>query len=148
MRLAECGCGIDTNADGTPDITDPIEISRGIVPRQPQLDGSGNEVITLRGFQLGTWSGADELPAGCRVVDTGEAGRTLVACELRSSDLIAAPNDVKGICRQKYGDNVVVHVPIPAGALACQAPEGGQYTDTCGSQPWVVGDENGTPAGE
>ena len=57
MRLHECGCGVDTDGDGSPDITDAQEIGTALIPGQPQ-DGQ----ITLRGFPLGTWSGPSELP--------------------------------------------------------------------------------------
>lgn len=38
-RLAECGCGVDTDGDGIADITDPKEISLALVPRQPLASG-------------------------------------------------------------------------------------------------------------
>jgi hypothetical protein len=136
IRLAECGCGVDTDGDGTADITDPIEVSRAVVPRQPGTDGS----LELRGFHLGTWSGADALPAGCRYIETGDAGaaRTLVTCDLTASDVLASQSDVKQKCREKYGDNVVVHVPVPAEAIVCTPPADGQYAADCSSMPWVL----------
>jgi hypothetical protein len=140
MRLAECGCGVDTDGDGVADITDIAEISRAVVPRQPQPEG-----ITLRGFSLGTWSGANELPAGCRYLDTGDDSQTAVACNLTASDVLASLQDPKGRCREKYGDNVVVHVPVPAEAIVCSPPTDGSYTNTCGAMPWVVGAEGDAP---
>jgi hypothetical protein len=135
VRLAECGCGVDTDGDGVADVTGAQAISRAVVPFQPDEDGT----LRLRGFHLGTWSGQNELPAGCRYVETGDADstRTLVACDLLGSDLLGSQNDPKGFCRAKYGDNVVVHVPVPGGALVCSPPEG-QYSD-CSDMPWVVG---------
>jgi hypothetical protein len=137
VRLAECGCGVDTDGDGIADITDLGGIARALVPVQPDPDGS----LRLRGFHLGTWSDPSSLPAGCRHVDTGDPGsaRTLVACDLTASDLIASAGDPKGRCREKYGDAVVVHVPVPADALVCSPPEGGQYAADCGATPWVLG---------
>jgi hypothetical protein len=143
VRLAECGCGVDVDGDGAADITDPKEIALAVVPPQPSADGT----LRLRGFHLGTWSGMNDLPSGCRYVDTGDADSTstLVACDLTASDVLSSANDPKQRCRDKYGDNVVVHVPVPAAAIVCSPPEGGQYTDSCGELPWVIGDEGVAP---
>jgi hypothetical protein len=142
VRLTECGCGVDTNGDGTADITDPVEISRGVVPFQPDQDGT----LRLRGFHLGTWSDMNQLPSGCRYLETGDTDstKTLVACDLTASDVLSSQQDPKQKCREKYGDNVVVHVPVPAGAIVCTPPADGQYAATCSSMPWVVG---GAPSG-
>jgi hypothetical protein len=134
MRLAECGCGVDINGDGK---ADPVDVPTAVVPKQPQ-----NGEITLRGFPLGTWSGKDQLPAGCRYVDTGDASQTLVSCDFTGDDLLQSASDPKGRCREKYADNVVVHVPIPADKIVCTPPADGKYTSTCGAQPWVIGAEN------
>jgi hypothetical protein len=140
-RLTECGCGVDTNADGVADITDPKEISLALVPRQP-VD---NE-ITLRGFPLGTWSGASELPSGCHYVDTGDQSQTLVSCDLSGTDVLSGAADVKERCRAKYGNNVVTHVPIPSAAIVCDPAEGSEYAASCGDTPWVVTAENSSPS--
>ena len=146
LRLGECGCGVDTDADGVADITDVNEIARGLVPRQPQkIDGQ--DVVTLRGFRLGTWGDANGLPGGCRYVEDGEDTRTLVACDLTAADLLASAADPKDRCREKYGDNVVVHIPVPAEAIVCTPDPEGQFTDTCGDNPWVVGDEGQSGSG-
>jgi hypothetical protein len=142
MRLSECGCGVDTDGDGVADITDVNDVARGLVPRQPQ-DGE----VTLRGFRLGTWGDADGLPGGCRYVEDGEGTKTLVACDLTGADLLAAAGDPKDRCREKYGDNVVVHIPIPADAVVCTPDPERQFTDTCGDNPWVVGDEGQSGSG-
>jgi hypothetical protein len=142
-RLVECGCGVDTDGDGIADITDPKEISLALIPRQPLASGE----TTLRGFPLGTWTGADELPSGCHYANTGDASQTLVTCDLTATDVLAGAADVKERCRAKYGNNVVVHVPIPAAAVVCSPPEGGQYSATCGDIPWVVTAENSSPGG-
>ncbi len=128
IRLVECGCSLPDNAD----------VPTGLVPPQPQKDADGNDILTLRGFPLGTWSGAAELPLGCRYVETGEAGQNLVACDLTAADLLVSADDPKGKCREKYGDNVVVHVPVPQGVISCSPPTGGAYADTCSNTPWVV----------
>jgi hypothetical protein len=136
LRAAECGCGVDTDADGKADVTDIPGIARALVPRQPQ-DGA----ITLRGFRLGTWSNADGLPSGCRFMETGDQSHTVVACNLTASDVLSAQTDVKGKCREKYGDNVVVHIPVPTDAIVCTPPEDGAHTDTCGEMvPWTEPD--------
>ena len=136
VRVSECGCGVDTDGDGKADITDPREVSRALVPFQPDDDGT----LRLRGFHLGTWSGMNELPTGCRYIETGDqdSTRTIVACHLTGSDVLTSLSDPKGRCREKYGDNVVVHVPIPAAAIVCEPPTGGQYADSCGDMPWIV----------
>tara|TARA_R110002073_G_scaffold303128_6_gene471295 strand:- start:6662 stop:8218 length:1557 start_codon:yes stop_codon:yes gene_type:complete len=137
-RMTQCGCGVDTDADGIADITDPKEISRILIPRQPLQSGE----TTLRGFPLGTWTGAGELPAGCNYANTGDDGQTLVTCDLTGNDVLAGAADVKERCRAKYGNNVVVHVPIPSAAIVCETPADGQYSETCGDTPWVVTAEN------
>jgi hypothetical protein len=139
MRAAECGCGVDTSGDGKPDLTSVADIARALVPRQV------SSAITLRGFKLGTWSGATSLPAGCRYLDTGDTSQTVVACNLTASDVLSAQTDVKGKCREKYGDNVVVHIPVPGDAIVCAPPADGQYSATCGDMvPWTESD--GAPA--
>jgi hypothetical protein len=134
VRLQECGCGVDADGDGVADLEiDPtdfnsrIAVATALVPPQPQ-DGE----VTLRGFKLGTWSDPKGLPSGCRYVDTGDDSQTLVSCDITASDVLSSPNDPKEICRQKYGDNVVVHIPVPSGAVVCNPPEGAQYGETCG----------------
>lgn len=136
-RLSECGCGIDTNDDGVADITDPNAISLALVPRQPV-----NNEITLRGFPIGTWSGSQELPAGCHYADTGDDSQIVVTCDLTGTDVIAGAADIKERCRSKYGNNVVVHVPVPADQIVCEAPVDGPHVDSCGEFPWVVSSEN------
>jgi hypothetical protein len=139
MRAAECGCGVDSNGDGVADITGVEDIARALVPRQPVGD-----VVTLRGFKLGTWSSATGLPAGCRHLDTGDDTQTAVACNLTASDVLTSASDVKGKCREKYGDNVVVHIPIPQAAIVCNPPEDGQYSDSCGDVvPWTEAEATG-----
>ena len=74
-----------------------------------------------------------------------------MTCDLNAGDMLAGSNDMKGVCRSKYGDNVVVHVPIPAAAIACDTDSSKRFTDNCGEMPWVIGAENGEaeePAGE
>ena len=140
MRLSECGCGVDTDGDGKADITDFSEIARAIVPRQPQII-DGEPVFTLRGFKLGTWSGATELPTGCRYVEIGEDTQVVVSCDLTAADLITSAADPKARCREKYGDNVVVHIPIPSEAVVCEPDPDAPFTDSCGDRPWEVGNE-------
>jgi len=135
MRAAECGCGVDTDGDGKPNLTQVDDIARALVPRP--VSGS----VALRGFKLGTWSGANALPAGCRFLDTGDQSQTVVACNLTGSDVLSSQTDVKGKCREKYGDNVVVHIPIPSTAIVCAPAEDGQYSATCGDMvPWTESD--------
>ncbi len=111
MRLAECGCSVTGG-----------NVPAALVP------------TTRRGFPLGTWSGPKELPSGCRYVDPGDGSQTIVSCDLTASDLLASATDPKGLCRSKYADNVVVHIPIPPKAVTCKPPAGAKCTAT----PWVI----------
>jgi hypothetical protein len=132
-RLAECGCGVDTNADGKADITNPHDIAVALIP--PTVGSK----VGLRGFPLGTWSGADKLPAGCRFVNTGDTSQTIVSCDLKASDILNAATDVKDLCRNMYGNNIVPHIKLPKAAVVCKPPAGGQYSATCGATPWALG---------
>jgi hypothetical protein len=126
MRLGECGCALDVDQDGVADITDPLEIAKAVVPKP------SNGEVPLRGFKLGTWTGAQELPAGCRYLDTGDDSQTIVGCDLTATDLLSSASDPKDRCREKYGANVVVHIPIPSELVLCNPPEDGEFASTCG----------------
>lgn len=128
-RLAECGCGLE----GVETIE---EVAEQLIP-SPEAQIAAGEV-SLRGFPLGGWAGLDELPTGCDYVETGDAARTLVVCDIYASDLLDNLRDPKGFCQDRYGDNVVVHVPLPAAQIVCEPPEDGTYSATCGEQPWVL----------
>lgn len=98
----------------------------------------------LRGFPLGHWSGKSRLPRGCRYADTGEDGQNLVLCDITARHLSAndfdGARDAKGICREEYGSNVVVHVPVPGDLVECGDAPAGQYAGTCevdNGMPWV-----------
>ena len=155
MRLAECGCGVDTNADGVVDLSAEV-MGRLLIPRQP--DANGN--VSLRGFRLGTWAGIDQLPEGCRYVDI-DGDQTLVTCDLTAADVLAKAGDVDddatlvacdptaadmnakasdamAVCRKKYGRNIVVHVPVPADVIVCDPPQEGHYAESCSDMPWVL----------
>jgi hypothetical protein len=118
MRVSECGCALADEGDLAEAIAGP----------------------TRRGFPLGTWSSPTALPVGCRYVDLGDGSQTVVTCELSAAEIIDYGFDLKGHCQTKYGDNVVVHVPMPAAeAVRCDpATSGSPYTDTCGPTPWVL----------
>jgi hypothetical protein len=128
MRLRECGCALPGGAD----------IPTTLVPPQPQIDDNGNEVVTFRGFPLGSWASRDQLPAGCRQVDLGDGSNTVVACDLTAIDMLDHSSDLKRHCSSKYGHEVVVHVPIPSASITCERPEGRPYSETCSATPWVV----------
>jgi hypothetical protein len=119
MRLGECGCA--TDAQATAD---------ALVPHP--------DTGLLRGFPLGGWASANSLPAGCEYASTGDDSQTLVRCDLTAGDVLQAQSDLKGYCKNKYADNVVVYVPVPAEALTCDAPTDNGYADTCSATPWVV----------
>ena len=122
--------------------------------KQLPLAMNGGQSLDLVGVQISAMTNTvreqlrpvadwqDELPAGCRYVETGDTDstKTLVACDLTASDVLSSQQDPKQKCREKYGDNVVVHVPVPAGAIVCTPPADGQYSATCSSMPWVVGE--------
>jgi hypothetical protein len=124
---AECGCGVDADGDGAADITDPVEVAAALVPPPP----ARGQPVAMRGFPLGTWSGDHALPAGCRYLDLGDDSRVAVACTLTATDLLVGASDVKSVCRSKYGDNVVVHVPIPASKVVCH-PHADAAAAACG----------------
>lgn len=117
-RLAECGC----------DVVDPdITLADAISPWE------------RRGFPLGTWSSPTELPAGCRYVELGDDSHTLVSCDLTAGDILTYASDPKALCREKYGPNVVVHVPIDPAAIRCDpASSDSQWADSCSATPWIV----------
>lgn len=119
VRLAECGC-----------VDDPSAAAAALVP--PVESGQ------MRGFPLGGWADRAELPPGCDYVELGDASQTLVTCDLTATDVLRSRSDLKGACRQKYADSVVVYVPLPDDGFACEAPEDGLYSDSCGPTPWVV----------
>jgi hypothetical protein len=126
LRLKECGCNTAASAM-LPPSQRAVKISQQLVPS------------TLRGFPLGTWSDQNGLPPGCQYVNIGNEANgmpshTVVSCNLTANDVLLGAADLKQSCRTKYGDNVVVQIPIPAPAISCQPPAGA----TCPAQPWVV----------
>ena len=120
LRLAECGCQL-TLGDGT-DFPD-------VLPKPSTL-----------GFPLGTWSAIDALPAGCAYVDPGDGSPHIVACDLSAAEVLANADELKAHCAERYGPNVVVHVPVDGSLGTCDPPADEAYTDTCPAQPWVLED--------
>jgi hypothetical protein len=117
LRLAECGCTLEGTTSDFPDV----------LPLQSSL-----------GFPLGTWSGITDLPGGCRYVDPGDGSRHIVACDLTALEVLDNAAELKAYCAEKYGPNVVVHVPIDASAIQCEPPLGEPYAATCDAEPWVL----------
>jgi hypothetical protein len=120
MRLRECGCELGLDAADFADALSPTD---------------------RRGFPLGTWSGfvlGDEaktrLPPDCRYVTLGDDSQTVVTCDFTAADLLASAHDPKERCREKYAQNIVVHVPIPVEDIACEPPRNA----SCPAQPWVL----------
>lgn len=128
-QLGTCGCSVG-------DATTADEAASLIVPSAEFQKENNNGELTLRGFRLGTWSDAAGLPADCEYIQTEGSLQTMVACNVYGSDLADNSNDLKGFCRQKYAQNVVVHVPIAADAISCEIPEDATH---CGEEPWVIG---------
>ena len=133
-RLRECGCA-------APGVTTAKQLGDAVVPPQPDANGE----ISLRGFRLGTWDDPKGLPAGCRYADTGEDTQALVLCDLTANDVFASLNDPKEVCRATYGNQVVVHVPIPADAITCTPDESNPESAGCGESPWIIGNEGAAP---
>ncbi len=119
MRLSECGC-VD-------DAVDAAELLVPIVDTQN----------SFRGFPLGGWKSINSLPSGCSYVELGDNSGTVVVCDLSGNDILSNSNDLKGLCRSRYADNIVVHIPIPTQAFTC-APGDNQYASTCTDEPWIV----------
>jgi hypothetical protein len=166
-RLRECGCTVPglgdiieqykaENAthqlaefgrrrfsDFTPIAQAALVVGDLVVPSQPAADGS----ITKRGFELATWDDREGLPPGCKYAETGEDSQSIVLCDITAGDLLANANDPKEFCRSAYGNNVVVHVPLPAEALECNAPDNPQAA-SCGQSPWNIGEEGAAPEPE
>lgn len=132
MRLKECGCGLDSNNDGSADLYDQ-QLADALVAHQPATG-----TPSLRGFPLGTWSAPDALPAGCKYFNTGDNSQTLVTCDLTADDVLKNKTDPKGACRAKYGDDVVVHIPLPKTGLVCKPPADGKFTASCSATPWIL----------
>ena len=83
--------------------------------------------------------GASKLPASCHYIDAGANSQTLVSCDLTAGDLLDGAADVRSYCQDKYADNIVVHVPIPAPKVTCNPSySSSPYAGTCTAMPWVV----------
>ena len=139
MRLFECGCGVDTDRDGSRDVFDTDAIANLLVPEQPEIDDNGEPVVRMRGFRLGSWNDATKLPSRCRFIDGDE--QTVVGCDITVANVLDNAGDLKGFCGQQFGPDVVVHIPLPDGFIVCSEDPSEEFTDTCGSKPWVVGNE-------
>lgn len=144
-RMVECGCSVE-GAGNT------LEISRAVVPAV-ESSSAGN--VNLRGFPLGTWTGDKELPSGCTFVETGEEqnSQTIVSCELTGNEVVDNSDDIQGFCGEKYGNNVVVHVPIPQVGVSCEAPgasDNNPHGDApgCGARPWEIFNEGELEGGD
>lgn len=116
VRLAECGCSV---ADGTP-------LSEALAP--------SSEL----GFGLGAWSGPSDLPPGCRYHEVVAGSNNLVVCDLTGAEVLQNAAEIKSYCRDRFADDVVVHIPIAASAIACEPDPQGVYSDDCPAQPWVL----------
>lgn len=116
VRLAECGCAV---ADGTP-------LAEALAPP------------TDLGFRLGGWAAADALPTGCRYHDVVEGAHTLVVCDLTGAEVLQNAAEIKSYCRDRYADDVVVHIAVAADAIVCEPPTDGPYAAECSTYPWVL----------
>ncbi|MEM6990191.1 MAG: hypothetical protein AAF721_06835 [Myxococcota bacterium] len=117
LRLAECGCYMTLRVD---------------LPTGLSQKGK-------LGFPLGSWEAADSLPAGCRYESVVPGAQQLVTCELTAAEVIDNASELKSYCAQTYGDDVVVHVPVPAAAIRCDPDVDNEpYASTCADEPWNV----------
>lgn len=127
-RLVECGCSVPG--------VEASELGKAVVPPQPGPDGE----VSLRGFPLGSWEATDSLPGGCRYAEIGEDSQVAVVCDLTAGDVLSNMSDPKERCRELYGNQVVVHVPLPAEQIECSPPDT-EAGRTCGDAPWNLGAE-------
>ena len=120
MRLSECGCFLTLrDAEFGPGLSQDGEL----------------------GFPLGSWESPDALPPGCRYQDVVPGAKQLVTCELTALEVLDNAMELKSYCSEKYADDVVVHVPVPADAIRCEPdPDNEAYAHTCSDEPWVVTD--------
>ena len=152
-RLRECGCGVPGLTDGMSLPEAAKAIGDAVVPPE----GAPN---AYKGFGLGTWANfkADELaekpfrdqlsaPAGCRYINTGDNSKTAMVCRMTVDMFLENPDDPKETCREVYGNDVVVHVPLPAAAIKCKPPSS-EATESCGAMPWNIGFEGEADASD
>lgn len=120
MRLSECGCFLTLrDAEFGPGLSQKGEL----------------------GFPLGSWESPDALPPGCRYQELTPGAKQLVTCELTALEVLDNAMELKSYCAEKYADDVVVHVPVPADAVRCEPSlEDEPYAHTCTDEPWVVSD--------
>jgi hypothetical protein len=116
VRLAECGCSI---VDGT-------ALSEALAPP------------SALGFELGAWTGLGELPPGCRFHPVTDGADNLVVCDLTGAEVLQNASEIKSYCRDRFADDIVVHVAIEPSAIRCEPAADGVYADDCTSQPWVL----------
>ncbi len=133
MRLVECGCSVGGD--------ESIDLEVALIPSIEEQQAKGG--IFYRGFPLGSWEATDTLPSGCEYVEIGKefdgkASQTIVTCDLSAADLLKRPEDPKELCRQKYGEDIILYLPIPKDALQCDPPKEGRYSEHCSEMPWVV----------
>jgi hypothetical protein len=116
VRLGECGCRLAKDT----------ELGPGLAPAD------------VPGFALGTWDNPRGLPSGCQYDDATEEGRNIVRCDLSATEVVQNASELKAYCQQRYADDVVVHIEIPADNVTCEPPIGEFYGFTCNDTPWVL----------
>lgn len=117
LRLAECGCYLNLRTDL----------------------GAGLSQKGKLGFPLGGWEGREILPSGCRYESVIDGARQVVTCELTAAEVVDNATELKTYCAEKYADDVVVHVPVPAASIECEPePDSEPYASTCAATPWNV----------
>lgn len=73
-------------------------------------------LIPSDSLKLETWE-PGKLPAHCKA----EADSSVVTCDITAWDVMQSQGDVKNFCREAYGHNIVVRVPVPE--TSCSADE-------------------------
>jgi hypothetical protein len=116
VRMAECGCA---TVDGSP-------LDEALAPPSDL------------GFRLGGWSGASELPPGCRYEDVVDGAHTIVVCDLTAAEVLQNASEPKAWCRESFADDVVVHIAIDPEAVVCTPDPEVAYGDDCPTHPWVL----------
>lgn len=116
LRLAECGCSVASGAPLADTLAPPTDL----------------------GFRLGGWSGPETLPPGCRYEDVVDGAHALVVCDLTGAEVLQNAAELKSYCRDRFADDVVVHIAVAADAIVCEPPTGGPYAEGCPAHPWVL----------
>jgi len=131
VKATECGCYPELDPILLPEEEGGTDTeNEWYFPGFPEAFGDTSK----RGFTLGAWSSIDELPAGCRHVEVPDGSHAIVTCDLTAANVLNGASEVKELCRAKYADNVVVHVPLSTDWITCSPPNWA----SCDAPPWAL----------